>query len=124
MMGQGRDQAEDAPRNPNRDRNKIRASERRRGGDPVKPASRMFDLAAISKRVQCPWMNPEADRLTCTEHSAVFGEHLARPGEAFVGNRHWIEPTDIIRYFRGFYPATSLGHQRFRKPRFVPRGGC
>src|ERR1019366_7159638 len=107
MMGQGRDQAEDAPRNSNRDRNKIRASERRRSGDPVEPASRMFDLAAVSKRVQCPWVNPEADRLTCAEHSAVLGEHSARPGEASVGDRLWIESTDIIRCFRGFYPPIS-----------------
>src|ERR1035441_2494557 len=107
MMGQGRDQTEDAPRNPNRDRNKVGAGERRRSGDAVEPASRLFDLAAISKRVQCPWVNPEADRLTGAEHSAVFVEHMARPGEAFVGNRHWIELTDIISYFRGFYPSTS-----------------
>src|ERR1017187_1969026 len=107
MMGQGRDQAEDAPRNPNRDGNKIRAGERRRSGDPVKPASRMFDLAAISERVQWPWVNPEADRLTCTAHAAAFGDRLARPGQAFVGNRHWIDPTAIIRCFQGFYPPAS-----------------
>src|ERR1039457_922274 len=110
MMGQGRDQAEDAPRNPNRDGNKIRAGERRRSGDPVKPASRMSDLAAISERVQCPGVNPEADRLTCTEHAAAFGEHLARPGEAFVGHRHWIEPTGIIPCVRELYtPASPSG---------------
>ena len=42
MMGQGRDQAENATRNPNCDRNKVQASQRRRSGDAVEPASRMF----------------------------------------------------------------------------------
>jgi hypothetical protein len=84
-------------------------TERRRGRDPVEPASRRFDLGAISKRVQCPWVNPEADRLTCAEYSAVFGEHLARQGEAFVDNRHWIEPTDIMLCFQGFYPLNFTG---------------
>ena len=67
----------------------------------------MFDLTAVSKCVQRPWVNPEPDGLARSEHAAVFGEHAARFGEPFVGDWRWIDLTDIVRYLRGFYPLQS-----------------
>ena len=69
VVGERRDQANYCPRNSNRDRNEIGTREGRSGGEPVKSATNLFDLARVPKSVKRPRVNAKPDRVGRAEHS-------------------------------------------------------
>lgn len=83
-----RDQADDASRNPESNRNQIRIRERWLLGKPEEAAGYLFHFAALAECLKRSRMNSYADLITRSQHASVLGEQLARLCESGLADRH------------------------------------
>ena len=75
-------------------------------------ARHQFNLAAVSESINRPRGAPQPDGFACPLHALMACEHVACLGKTGFAVRHWSNLTDVVSWFRCFYPA--------QKPRATP----